>query len=187
MIFNSAGVVGTVERAEADFSFNLALTGQREKSVDFGLPYTGDLASQYRVQLFKTSVTLCFVSPHRWSSHVLHISAIRSSIMGEYLQTIPQYPAVDSRCYYLHLSRWEAGFHIPSRHLTSSTSELPILGFFVGVLYNLENVERNMMFHLKKSYFDIFKINLGYQIAPIRPSVKNCFLVLVSNQHFKKL
>ena len=66
MIFNSAGVVGTVERAEADFSFNLVLTGQREKSVDFGLPYSGDLASQYRVvQLFKTSVTLCFVSPHR--------------------------------------------------------------------------------------------------------------------------
>ena len=66
MIFNSAGVVGTVERAEADFSFNLALTGQREKSVDNGLPYSGNLAYQCRVvQLFKTFVILCFVSPHR--------------------------------------------------------------------------------------------------------------------------
>ena len=55
--------MGTVERTEADFSFNLVLTGQREKSVDFGLPYSGDLASQYRVQLFKTSVILGLCPP----------------------------------------------------------------------------------------------------------------------------
>ena len=40
---SSPGVVGSVERSQADFSFNLVLTGQREKAVDFGLPYIGEL------------------------------------------------------------------------------------------------------------------------------------------------
>ena len=42
-LFHSPGVVGSVEKSQADFSLNLVLTGQREKAVDFGLPYIGEL------------------------------------------------------------------------------------------------------------------------------------------------
>ena len=45
-LLTSPGVVGAVQGAQADFSFNLALTGQREKVVDFGLPYAGDISNK---------------------------------------------------------------------------------------------------------------------------------------------
>ena len=42
-----------------------------------------------------------------------------------------------------------------------------------------------MINHLKKSYFDVYKINLGSELPPIQPpTVKNSFLVLVSKFYF---
>ena len=60
-----------MERAEADFSLNLALTGQREKAVDFGLPYIGELntveMSRYVIHTFCSTtddpLTFCISAP----------------------------------------------------------------------------------------------------------------------------
>ena len=66
----SPGVVGTVERAQADFSLNLVLTGQREKAVDFGLAYIDDpltfcISAPLEVAAWE-SIFRPFPSVHLW-------------------------------------------------------------------------------------------------------------------------
>ena len=56
-----------MQGAQADFSFNLALTGQREKVVDFGLPYAGDIStkniSQKNISPTDDPLTFCIAAP----------------------------------------------------------------------------------------------------------------------------
>ena len=40
-LYNSCLLVGTVEKRKADLSMNLALTGAREKVVDYSVAYIG--------------------------------------------------------------------------------------------------------------------------------------------------